>query len=587
MPLILAIEPDRRQANQLNAVVKGRLHADLVLAESAERALKELGDRVPDLILTSALLSPTDEMVLGDRLRALNGVAAHVQTLTIPVLAAPRPRARTRAGGMLSALRRGKAQEDATPDGCDPSVFAAQCAEYLERAVAEQRQNASAAAEGRTPRFEDSLRTTVTPAGAAKKATTEVEPITEFVAMDEPAAERAPDLSSEQVAFTRSTNPFMADPVASEPVAAKPFVPVAEDAFAAERYVAEPFVARPSATETFATETFSDPTFSPEPIAEPVFAAEEPVESETIDQPFDAPDQLFDAAPEPVAPKRREPATPVFIDATAAAAAVSEAIAQIEAFVARESLATETIEKLEATEFAETNWETESNGWEPAPRGADEDNSGEVQVPESFIELDLSTLLEDPQVDTPKRGDDDEKTSRQTTRFETDDEPYVFDINEFNEFLIAASKPAVKTKTTFTTPPPVEPVIEVSAAPESIEIGKLEKTEKVEKVEIDTPVVESPAPAAARKSGPLVTPPRLGVSQLWPAMDGAAAEAASLNIYKDGLAAAVNARTPAKRAGSRHKPIQDEWGFFDPEQCGFAALLAKLDEIIDTDDRPA
>lgn len=26
-------------------------------------------------------------------------------------------------------------------------------------------------------------------------------------------------------------------------------------------------------------------------------------------------------------------------------------------------------------------------------------------------------------------------------------------------------------------------------------------------------------------------------------------------------------------------PIQDEWGFFDPNQCGFAALLTKLDEI--------
>jgi hypothetical protein len=26
-------------------------------------------------------------------------------------------------------------------------------------------------------------------------------------------------------------------------------------------------------------------------------------------------------------------------------------------------------------------------------------------------------------------------------------------------------------------------------------------------------------------------------------------------------------------------PIQDEWGFFDPDQCGFSALLAKLEEI--------
>jgi hypothetical protein len=38
----------------------------------------------------------------------------------------------------------------------------------------------------------------------------------------------------------------------------------------------------------------------------------------------------------------------------------------------------------------------------------------------------------------------------------------------------------------------------------------------------------------------------------------------------------IRARTP--------RPMQDEWGFFDPEQCGFAALLAKLDEITEDDD---
>jgi hypothetical protein len=30
--------------------------------------------------------------------------------------------------------------------------------------------------------------------------------------------------------------------------------------------------------------------------------------------------------------------------------------------------------------------------------------------------------------------------------------------------------------------------------------------------------------------------------------------------------------------------VQDQWGLFDPEQCGFAALLAKLDEIGARDD---
>ena len=37
--------------------------------------------------------------------------------------------------------------------------------------------------------------------------------------------------------------------------------------------------------------------------------------------------------------------------------------------------------------------------------------------------------------------------------------------------------------------------------------------------------------------------------------------------------------TKQKRRGKKVQPAQDEWGFFDPEQCGFAALLAKLEEI--------
>jgi hypothetical protein len=35
------------------------------------------------------------------------------------------------------------------------------------------------------------------------------------------------------------------------------------------------------------------------------------------------------------------------------------------------------------------------------------------------------------------------------------------------------------------------------------------------------------------------------------------------------------------------QPLQDEWGFFDPEQCGFAALLTKLDAVTDSEDSPA
>ena len=44
--------------------------------------------------------------------------------------------------------------------------------------------------------------------------------------------------------------------------------------------------------------------------------------------------------------------------------------------------------------------------------------------------------------------------------------------------------------------------------------------------------------------------------------------------------AAAQASRPERKA----KPVQDEWGFFDPQQCGFAALLAKLDEVTESDD---
>ena len=42
----------------------------------------------------------------------------------------------------------------------------------------------------------------------------------------------------------------------------------------------------------------------------------------------------------------------------------------------------------------------------------------------------------------------------------------------------------------------------------------------------------------------------------------------------------------AKTRTRSEPPVQDEWGFFDPEQCGFAALLTKLDEIADQDKAP-
>jgi hypothetical protein len=136
MPLILAIEPDRRQAHELTAMVRGHLRAKLVLADTAEKALAALGARVPDLILTSALLSTKDETMLAEWLRTLDLAAAHVQTLTVPVLETPARVSPGRTG--IFALLPERVSSPAAPDGCDPAVFAEQCAAYLERAAADR-----------------------------------------------------------------------------------------------------------------------------------------------------------------------------------------------------------------------------------------------------------------------------------------------------------------------------------------------------------------------------------------------------------------------------------------------------------------
>src|SRR5687768_4932561 len=130
MPLILAIENNRQQRAQLTSIVRG-LGAELVLVESTEHALEGIGNRIPDLILSPLLLSQQDEVALTNRLRELGTAAAHVQTLSIPILATPGAKSR----GKLSMLRKGKKGSA----GCAPEVFGEQLAEYLERAAAERK----------------------------------------------------------------------------------------------------------------------------------------------------------------------------------------------------------------------------------------------------------------------------------------------------------------------------------------------------------------------------------------------------------------------------------------------------------------
>ncbi len=119
MSLILAIEPDRRQAAKVYALAD-TLRVELIHGETTETALAALGTRQPDLVLTSQLLSPKDEAALADRLRELDAAGAHVATLVIPVLRGEEGE-KKKKGGLFGRLRRSK--DEKTTEGCEPSVF--------------------------------------------------------------------------------------------------------------------------------------------------------------------------------------------------------------------------------------------------------------------------------------------------------------------------------------------------------------------------------------------------------------------------------------------------------------------------------
>lgn len=135
MSLVLAVEPDRRQAKQLSALMRRGMRAELVVADSGVAAVDAVGDRIPDLILTPPLLPPRDEAVLTAWLRQLGDAAAHVQTLAIPILATGDARSGDAASSIFG--RRRDPQGTAAP-GCDPDVFAEQVRVYLGRAASEK-----------------------------------------------------------------------------------------------------------------------------------------------------------------------------------------------------------------------------------------------------------------------------------------------------------------------------------------------------------------------------------------------------------------------------------------------------------------
>jgi CheY-like chemotaxis protein len=138
--LILAVEPDGGQAKAVRRAVRSLPNTHLVLVESRQAALAALGHELPDLILVSALLPPGDEAALTDYLRA-RPEAAHVEMITIPVLATSLQPAETKRRGFFGLIKGG----DAKPHeiGTDPQLFADNIRMHLAQAREAYERNAA------------------------------------------------------------------------------------------------------------------------------------------------------------------------------------------------------------------------------------------------------------------------------------------------------------------------------------------------------------------------------------------------------------------------------------------------------------
>jgi hypothetical protein len=531
MPIILAVEPDHKQAARLAAIVRHHVGAELVIGDTTERALDALGPRVPDMVLVPALLSPQDDASLAAALRVI-AAAAHVRTLTIPVLASGKQQ--SAAGGLLSRWRRGRAESPET-EGCDPAVFAEQITAYLKEAAAER-------------------------------------------------AERDDNLASPVAGIADRSRPVRE---------ARNIVPTAQAFEAAEPSAFEAYTgAETFAADSFAADTFAADTFAP---------SETPAPAETF-----ATTESF-AAPRTLSAAERYAGAETYETGTYDTALSSD---EQDAHVDTESTVLDLSNELGS--FAPPA--SDQNLYDGEPFGTYTLPSFDEVQAEAAASLDASLPIDTPAIlDTPMQAQSIAESPVDVDEPFLLEEPIVFEppaIFESIEFEAAESlavfqapvaiesplafqalpvqeSPKVVERAAAVPPPPVEaPRPAASASRSASPAAK------------PTPVVKAPVAFERPEVLELAAPVGLTPWRAWPPIEGvpievpgiAAVAKADVPDWKELMASlrqdmerrrTEEHRPPATRKprSKSEKPAVDEWGLFDPEQCGFSALLAKLDEI--------
>ena len=224
-PLVLAIEPDLRQAAIVKRIVKEKAFADVAVVDSRDAAIEAIRIAVPDVLLLSALLSPRDEDELMSHLRTLEN-AGHIQTHTIPQLASALGPGEGRASrGLFSSFRR-KKEPESPASGCDPDLFAEEIRVFLQQAADKKREMHDAPRPAVDVRSESSRQAR----SAGAKAEPDVAPAAASSWSSpfewKPSGERAvaPQPLRDEIPEMPFVPPSPMEPIIAEPIAMTPLV---------------------------------------------------------------------------------------------------------------------------------------------------------------------------------------------------------------------------------------------------------------------------------------------------------------------------------------------------------------------------
>jgi len=576
MPLILAIVADKQEAAQLAKLIQGRLAVDLVQAAEVGEGLLALDDRVPDLILTSPLMSPFDDGVLDEYLRGLGPAGAHVQTVRIPVLSEA-PKKKPRLG---FSLRRSK-PETVTPGGCEPKVFADEIAHYLERAAEEKRHAVStessspvmaveestpafpieqqwtaAYSEDSTPVYSSEATPVYSPDPSSDQATWSREPEPDHDAwrsdlLDRPLDDDVTAHEADKVE-TALTGKEEIEPVGLQAAVIEPSTPVA----AVESFEEPPLEALPIAGPEIAEEALVEDTVVEEVAVEEAAVEEVCLQPETpveVNEHVDVrqePDTLIHKATEDVVTDSSRatviaqdvvssPSGPTGHDARAIKATPSfkAALAAIRAAWGKPSRTTGQDNVAAVDERQPASHRIVSPGLADGSEPESVAPAAEVTAP---VEVDLTgavEMLDDPQPDST---------------------------------LVPAPPQRLASAETQPDSPETDDVYELVVDPEMPEL----------EAKLFAPLAPVPKRDAA---SPLVEPQ----VEHDPAKNTGREESSSRrHIKKKRGSKGAKAKAARSEPPKEPREVQDEWGMFDPNRCGFAALVDKLEEVAEKKEPP-